>query len=309
MKKTVILILAILPIFLIITIAFAGKILSLYQHIPVEKVQFVDIFNTPYDADDLFELNMGDKKPTTIRIFPELATNKEVTYESSNEEICTVDENGNILGVYYGSAQVTVTTKDSNKKAVLYVVVKADKVMGITLPQSEVTLSTGEKFKIKPTVELPPAKDKNVTYVTDNPLVATVNLNGEVTAIAEGVAKITVITNDGGYAATCTITVIKGIPALTFTLDKQDFITKQGAFHISTLAELNLYCYIQVDSSKINVNDVKFYIKSGLNNATLNDSGVITLLQPDKVVSVVAYVGDKAEPTYSSEIILKLATT
>lgn len=309
MKKTVILILAILPIFLIITIAFAGKILSLYQHIPVEQVQFVDVLNNPYEEDDVFELNMGDEKTTNIRILPELATNKEVTYESSNEEICTVDKDGKIKGINYGSAQITVTTKDSNKKSVLYVAVKADRVMGITLPQTEVTLSTGEKFKIIPTVELPPAKDKNVTYESNNDLVAKVNMNGEVTAIAEGTATITVTTNDGGYTATCTITVIKGVPALAFTLDEQDFITVQGAFRISTEAEINLNCYIQVDPKKVDEHSVKFYIQSGINYASITEDGVITLKQPDKLVKVVAYVGDKNEPTYSIEVILKLATT
>ena len=123
MKKTIILILAVLPIFLVITIAVAGKILSFYQYIPVERVQFIDILNNPYEADDLFELNMGDKKSTLIRIFPELASNKEVTYKSSDENVCTVDQQGNILGVHYGSAQVTVTTRDSNKVATLNVLV------------------------------------------------------------------------------------------------------------------------------------------------------------------------------------------
>ena len=304
MKKTVILILAVLPIFLIITIAFAGKILSFYQHIPVEKIQFVDILNNPYESDDTFELNMGDEKSTKIRIFPELASNKDVVYESSNEDICTVDENGKIIGVYYGSAQVTVTTKDSNKKAVLEVLVKAEKVMGVELKENEINMVTEEVFKLEPIVHLPPAKNKAVTYMSDNPLVVKVSPTGELSALSEGTAIITVVTVDGGYSDTCTVTVTKGIPALIFTLEEQDFITKQGVMHYTTKSVINLYDYIQVDPTKINVSDVKFVITSGSSRAEL-ENGVLTLKQAG-AVKVKAYVGNVEEPDYTKEIILTL---
>ena len=61
MKKTIILILALLPIVLLVVIAFAGQILSIYQHIPVEKVEFVDRFNNAYTDEHVFTLNQMSK--------------------------------------------------------------------------------------------------------------------------------------------------------------------------------------------------------------------------------------------------------
>ena len=54
MKKTILLILAVLPIVLLVVIAFAGQILSIYQHIPVERVEFVDRFNSAYTDQHVF---------------------------------------------------------------------------------------------------------------------------------------------------------------------------------------------------------------------------------------------------------------
>ena len=47
----------------------------------------------------------------------------------------------------------------------------------------------------------------DVTWTSDNPSVATVDENGKVTAVGLGTATITVLTKDGGYTATCTVTV------------------------------------------------------------------------------------------------------
>ena len=57
MKKTVIIILALLPIILVISISFAAKILSIYQHISVEKVSFIDEFNVDVEKDYIFSIN------------------------------------------------------------------------------------------------------------------------------------------------------------------------------------------------------------------------------------------------------------
>ena len=90
MKKTILLILAVLPIVLVIVIAFAGRILSIYQHIPVERVEFVDDNGDPFNDDMEFIVNMGQSKNCAYKIYPELSSNKKVTFTSNDESICTV---------------------------------------------------------------------------------------------------------------------------------------------------------------------------------------------------------------------------
>lgn len=305
MKKTVILILAILPIFLVITIAFAGRIYSYYQYLPVEKVEFVNQNEQAYDPNFTLELEIGEQKETAVKIYPELATKKDVTYESSNEDICTVDENGKIHGVYYGSAQITVTTVDSQKTAVLKVFVNAKRVVGVTLPKTELTMTVGEMFKLEPEVQLVYAENKNVTFLSSDSHTLKITADGEMTALKEGVVEVTVVTVDGGFKATCTVTIVQGTPPIRFTLEEQAFISKLGDFLMSAQAEIDLNLYVAVDSTKVDASDVKFTLKDGSNRATLTENGIITLNKKGPV-TVVAYVGSVLNPTYKSEIILTL---
>ncbi len=80
-------------------------------------------------------------------------------------------------------------------------------VTGVSLDKSELSLSEGRKYTLTATITPSDATNQNVTWSSDNTTVATVSDSGVVTAVAEGTANITVTTEDGGFAATCTVTV------------------------------------------------------------------------------------------------------
>ena len=79
-------------------------------------------------------------------------------------------------------------------------------VTGVKLNTETLELFTGNTATLTATVEPDNATNKNVTWSSDKPEVATVE-NGEVTAKAAGTATITVTTDDGKKTATCTVTV------------------------------------------------------------------------------------------------------
>ena len=81
-------------------------------------------------------------------------------------------------------------------------------VTGVKLDQTELSLYTGESKTLIATVQPSDATNKNVTWSSDKPEVATVE-NGKVTAKAAGTATITVTTEDGEKTATCTVTVTR----------------------------------------------------------------------------------------------------
>ena len=301
MKKTVILILAVLPIVLLITIAFAGRILSYYSHIPVEKVQFVDASGKAYESNAIFEINVGEEKSTAILIYPELASDKLVSYQSLDEEICQIDQNGIIKGVALGTTSVVVTTHDQNKQAILTVKVKEDNVTGVRLSHSELEMKVGESFTITATVEGPAAINRNVKYSTDDSTVLKVDLNGNITALSAGVANVIVTTQEGGYTAKCTVTVILGLPPISFDFTGAQGITPSGAGYLSSATEINIKQYLKVDESLIDPSQVVIEIKAGATRATYNaETGVLTFTK-EGVVTVWAYVGSKDAPTYSTE--------
>jgi hypothetical protein len=80
-------------------------------------------------------------------------------------------------------------------------------VTGVTVSPTSATLSPGATQQITATIAPNNATNKNVTWTSNNPAVATVNSTGLVTALASGTATITATTQDGSKTATSTITV------------------------------------------------------------------------------------------------------
>ena len=72
------------------------------------------------------ELKINESLELKASILPSDATNKEVTWTSSDEKVAKVDENGKVIAVGEGKATITVTTKDGDFKATCEVTVKAD---------------------------------------------------------------------------------------------------------------------------------------------------------------------------------------
>ena len=156
----------------------------------------------------------GQTVQLTATVAPANATNKNVTYATSNEKVATVSPEGLVTAVAKGTADITVTTADGNKTAVCKVTVNiADQpttvaVTGVTLNKTEATLTAkGQTVQLTATVAPANATNKNVTYTTSNAAVATVSESGLVTAVAKGTADITVTTEDGNKTAVCKVTV------------------------------------------------------------------------------------------------------
>lgn len=307
MKKVVILILVLLPIVLVITIAFAGRILSMYHHIPVEKVDFVDDVGDALDDEYLFVVNVGETKPAAIRIFPEMASNKKVSFTSQDESLCTVDANGNITGVAIGSTSVLVTTSEGNKTDILNVLVVVEHVTGITLPEKELTMNHGEQKQLQPTVEPYTALNKTVTFESSDPSIVSVNPNGYITALQSGEATVTVTTQDGGFSTTCKITVIDdGAPPLSFDMTGAPNVSLagSGSGYIITTNSIDLSPYLRYDAEKVDPATIRWRIASGSKEATLTNTTLTFTTTKVSIVTIHVYVGDPESPTYETRLTL-----
>jgi hypothetical protein len=300
MKKTVILILAILPIVLLMIIAIAGRIVSIYQNIPVEKVEFVDRIGTAYSESDTFYINEGASRETKIRIYPELASNKRVSYSSSDESVCTVDSDGVITGVHYGMATVIARTDDGGKVALINVMVKADVPYDVTLSRRELALKLGQKSTLEWVVEAPVAVDKRVTFASSDTSVVTVDGVGNISAVGVGTAIVTVTTVSGGVTDSCTVTVVEGRPPILINLEGADGVTlvnPDDRIWLSDLAVLDLKLLTETDET-IDIEKVVFSVEG--NAATMAD-GVLTFVSSG-MVTVRAVSAD--DPELMDEVIL-----
>ena len=160
---------------------------------------------------DKTELSLTEGGSATLKatVTPEDATDKTVSWKSSDSAVATVDESGKVTAVKAGSATITVTTKDGSKTATCKVTVTAATVAvtGVSLDKTELSLTEGGSATLKATVTPEDATDKTVSWKSSDSAVATVDENGKVTAVKAGSATITVTTTDGGKTATCKVTV------------------------------------------------------------------------------------------------------
>ncbi len=81
-------------------------------------------------------------------------------------------------------------------------------VTGVKLNESNLSLTFGSQYFLIANVEPVNAANSTVSWASDKETVATVSSNGLVTTRAYGTANITVQTTDGGFVATCNVTVI-----------------------------------------------------------------------------------------------------
>ena len=77
----------------------------------------------------------------------------------------------------------------------------------VSLNETELALDLGAEATLTPTVAPVNASDTSVTWSSDHPEIVQVSNRGKLTAMAEGVATITVTTVDGGKTAQCVVTV------------------------------------------------------------------------------------------------------
>lgn len=153
-------------------------------------------------------LYVGNTETLTATVAPDNATDKTVTWTSSNPSVATV-ENGVVSAVAPGTAVITVTTADGTKTATCTVTVTVP-VTGVTLSQTQASLyynRTPNTLTLTATVAPDNATNKDVIWTSSDSAVATVDQNGVVTAVDRGTATITITTADGNYTATCTVTV------------------------------------------------------------------------------------------------------
>jgi len=174
-------------------------------------------------------ISAEESSTLTATVSPSNATNKNVSWSTSNSSVATVSNTGLVSGVNPGSATITVTTEDGEFTATCSVTVTAVyHVTGISLSPAALSLHPGEESSLTATISPSNATNKNVAWSTNNSSVATVS-GGTVSAKSAGTATITVTTEDGGKTASCTVTVTN-VAVTGVTLNKSSVtITRLGS--------------------------------------------------------------------------------
>ncbi len=155
------------------------------------------------------DLKKGESETLVATVAPEEATEKTVTWSSTDATIAEVDQSGKVTAVKSGKA--TITAKAGEKTATCTVTVTTP-VESVSLDRTNVTLEEGQSTTLVATVKPDDADEKTVEWISTDPSIASVT-NGVITTVAEGSTSVTAKVGD--KSASCTVTVTKKSVAVT----------------------------------------------------------------------------------------------
>lgn len=154
-------------------------------------------------------IHIGKKLRVLLSISPADASNIKVSWSSSDPKLATVDATGVVTGIACGQVMIRAVTEDGSfEDAVTVTIVQP--ATGIQVNPAAASVLLRRHIQLAATV-LPANAWQAITWSSSNVLVATVDSNGLVTGNGTGTAEITARSVDGGFSASCTLSVVVGV--------------------------------------------------------------------------------------------------
>ena len=166
-------------------------------------------------------LEISQTAQLVATVLPENATDKLVTWKSSDESIAKVDANGVVTAVAVGETVITATTTDGSDLSASCKVKIQPKIIAesISLNNTEIYLKVAEAASLEASVLPESAANQTISWSTSDQAVATVNDKGLVTAVSVGEVTITATTTDGSdLSASCKV-IVKSTSLKSITID------------------------------------------------------------------------------------------
>lgn len=163
----------------------------------ISKTIVINVKEIPSEIkvkEEKVKIYAGENYKIEETVLPETVENKKVKYSSSNNRIVTVDSKGKITGIRKGTAKVTIVTEETPQVSKIIEVTVDEKPSELIVDQSEVELTVEDTYQLNVTVLPENLENKQVTYVSSNTNIATVDKNGKIKGIAEGTIQITITT-------------------------------------------------------------------------------------------------------------------
>lgn len=196
-----------------VTVKVAEKVTAVCKVTVISRVTGISMSETTV------ELKPGEKHQLEATVLPQNASNVEITWYSDKESVATVSQSGLVTGVGPGETTVHAVTTDGGKMASCLVKVGTP-VRGITLSVSSKTLYVGDpSLDISATLTPANATDKSLEWSSSDPEVASIApgaaLHAVIKPLKPGKTTITATTKDGGFTASCEVTVKRHVSGVS----------------------------------------------------------------------------------------------
>ncbi len=166
------------------------------------------------------ELEVGDKVKLNAQTLPLELSDNRITWSSSNPDIVSVDENGNVHAIGKGICVVKATSVDGNYNAECTILVKQP-VTTLQLNTKEKTLKVGDTYTLVAKINPDNADNKNIIWISENSEIASIK-DGIITAHKAGVVKIVAMSEDNNNATDfCEVIVTQ--PVMGVNLNYTEF--------------------------------------------------------------------------------------
>ena len=162
-------------------------------------------------------LNVNEEEILSVIYNPTNATDKTVTWRSSNESVATVN-NGRIKTISAGTTIISAISSDGHYEAKCTLTVSENasgderKLKNIRLSQDKINVKVGDERNLEVIYTPSNANNKSLIWTSSDEAVAIVDNNGKINALSVGTTKITVVSNDGGYEDKCYVKVYSNAP-------------------------------------------------------------------------------------------------
>jgi uncharacterized protein YjdB len=265
----------------------SGKkaVITVNSKVRVSKVTITE------PTDQNFVLIKGKTFTIKTKITPSNASNKALSFSSSNSKVATVSSKGLITAKSSGKATITVKAKDGSGKAATLIVTVTTPVKSVSLAETNVTKVVGSDYQMLTTILPSDATNKKLAYSSSNSNLATVDESGKVSLKKEGTVTITASSTDGtNVKATVTIKIVPTatpIPTAPVTNPPVTSITPVQSITLAetrvTKEEGSSYQLLATVLPSNATNKKLNFSSSNTTFATVDDNGIVSLLKAGTV--------------------------
>lgn len=189
----------------------SGKTATAKIKVVAATVPVISVSVSPTTA----SVEVGKTKQLTTTVQPSNATDKTLTWASSDTSVATVSASGLVTAKKSGTATITAKAKNGvSGTCKVTVTASVIPVTGVSVSPASASIEVGKTKQLAATVQPSNASEKALTWTSDDTSVATVSTAGLVTAKKAGSATITAKTKNG-VSGTCKVTVTDTAVAVT----------------------------------------------------------------------------------------------
>ncbi len=238
------------------------------------KVNVIQAVTSLECAQNSLKLNVGETATVAVNAIPENASNKKLTFTSSDPEVATVDERGTVKTMGCGECDILCEAADGFGASVNIHVRAVKMVSKILIDTKQITMPIGSSHTIEAVVNPEDATDPTLLWTSSNVFVARV-AGGKVEAVGQGDCVISCISMDG---SNITVSVKVHVPTFSVEAEAYSVTEKQGMVIPVVLNQKNCKLEAATESAFFTVT---------LNEAGLKidpvaaGSGVVTLMNPE----------------------------